>query len=549
MLTWILALAAGTALAALGYGLRPAHSARVVYALRFLAGTIAVALLLDAPLAPARPLAPWIGVDVSASWTLSAAGWARARAVIDSLQGAGADSVLLFGDSVRTDSLPTVPADRASRVEALVEAAMATGRPLVVVTDGLIDDPERVTRLPRGSAVVVVPGDSAADAAIALLDAPGGALGGDTIAVRVVAKAGAGGSAAATLELRLDDRVISSSPLPAMHAYEEREVRVTVPVPANDATRLLAARIVAAASGAVGARGAGANAAAYTDAVPSNDTASAPLVVSGAAAATFISTSPDQDARFALSVLRGTRRGPVQGFWRVARDQWRTDAGMRPVTEAAVRAAAASAPLLVIHGDSAVFGAPRALGRGATVLIVPPVQGDDYYPAGTGDSPLAAGLAGVPWDSLPPLDVAAMAPRGYPAVIARRARRFDERTVFHLEDGARRNVVVPASGLWRWRLRGGRTSDAFDAVWGSVFDWVGDERGEAARAAAGGVGPSRTALRAELVPRRPTVSSGAVGDGVPLDRAPRALHAWWLAAIAIAAVCAEWLLRRKIGLR
>jgi len=34
-----------------------------------------------------------------------------------------------------------------------------------------------------------------------------------------------------------------------------------------------------------------------------------------------------------------------------------------------------------------------------------------------------------------------------------------------------------------------------------------------------------------------------------MDRAPRALSAWWLAAIAITALCAEWLLRRKIGLR
>jgi len=221
---------------------------------------------------------------------------------------------------------------------------------------------------------------------------------------------------------------------------------------------------------------------------------------------------------------------------------------MRPASEATVRAAAQAAPLLVIHGDTAVFGAPRSLSRAAVVLMIPPAAADDYYPAGTGDSPLAAALAGVPWDSLPPLDVAPMPARGYPAVIARRARRFDERTVFHLEDAARRAVVVPASGLWRWRLRGGRTADAFDAVWGSVFDWVGDER-RAARGGDASVTPSRHALRAEYVPRRATVTSGAVGDGVPMDRAPRALSAWWLAAIAITALCAEWLLRRKIGLR
>lgn len=539
MLSWILALAAGLGLAALAYRFRPAAPAGTVYALRAFAGTAMVALLLDAPLGPSRPVAPWVGLDVSASWRAGgdATQWTRALAVVDSLRGAGADSVILFGDSLRADTAPTIPNDAASRVAPLVDAAMAVGRPLVLVTDGQLDDPELVPRLPRGSQVLVVSASARPDAAIALLDAPGGALGGDTVPVRVVAKAGAAGSAATTLEVRLDDRLIASTALPAMDAFEEREVRVTVPVPATDATRLLRAALVSSA--APGTATASSNA----DAVAENDTASAPLVVSGAAAATFISTAPDQDARFALSVLRGTRRGPVQAFWRIAPGKWRTDGSLRPATEAAVRQAAASAPLLVLHADTAIFGAPRALGRGALVLMVPPPAAEDYYPAGTGDSPVSAVLSGVPWDSLPPLDVAAMAPRGAPAVIARRARRFEERTVFHLEDGARRTVIVPASGLWRWRLRGGRASDAFDAVWGSVFDWVGAEPRSGAPLAA------RVKASAEWVPRRATVTAGAVGDGVPLDRAPRAITAWWLAAAAIIALCAEWLLRRRIGLR
>ena len=539
MLSWIFALAAGLALAALAYRVRPAAPAATVFALRAFAGTLMVALLLDAPLGPSRPLAPWVGLDVSASWRSGgdSAQWTRARAVVDSLRSAGADRVILFGDSLRIDSVPTVPSDVASRVGSLVDAATAAGRPLVLVTDGMLDDPERIARLPRGSAVRVVSATARPDAAIALLDAPGGALGGDTVPLRIVAKAGAAGSAATALELRLDDRVIASTPLPALGAFEEHEVRVGVPVPPSDGTRRLRAALVAGSDGSTA--GMGSN----RDAVAENDTASASLVVSGAAAATFISSAPDQDARFALAVLRGTRRGPVQAFWRVAPGQWRMDGSLRAATEAAVRQAAAAAPLLVLHGDTAIFGAPRALGRGALVLFTPPPAGEDYYPAGTGDSPVAAVLSGVPWDSLPPLDVAPMVPRGSPAVIARRARRFEERTVFHLEEGARRTVVVPASGLWRWRLRGGRASDAFDAVWGSVFDWVG------ATPRSGSPLAARDRPSAEWVPRRATVASGAIGDGVPMDRAPRALTAWWLAAAAIIALCAEWLLRRKIGLR
>lgn len=527
MLLWILALAAGLVLAALTYRARPAAEALPVFGLRLLAGTAAVALLLDAPLGPRRPVRPWVGLDVSASWlaTGDSLVWRRALAVVDSLRQAGADTVLLFGDSVRADSLPGRPSDRSSRVGPLVESALAVGRPLVLVTDGAIDDPERLERLPRGSAVRLVAPEARPDAALAVLDAPGGALGGDTIGVRIVVRAGPVGSAATRLETFLDARSMNETQLAALEPYEEREVRVPIAVPVADAARSIR---VALAAG---------------DAVAANDTASAALVVSGAAAATFVSTSPDEDARFALAVLRGTRRGAVQGFWRVAPGVWRLDGALRPVPEAEVRRAAGATPLLVVHGDTAIFGAPRALARGALVLIVPPAAGDDYYPSGTGDSPIAAALSGVPWDSLPPIEVAPIRPGGYAAVLARRARRFDERTVVALAEGAKRVAVVPAAGMWRWRLRGGRSADAFDAVWGSIFDWVGADPN------AGAASPSRGGPSREWVPRRPTVSAGEVGDGLPLDRAPRALGAWWLALLAIVALCAEWLLRRRIGLR
>jgi hypothetical protein len=64
--------------------------------------------------------------------------------------------VILFGDSLRSGALPNIPTDLASQVGPLVDAATAAGRPLVLVTDGLLDDPERVARLPRGSQVRVV---------------------------------------------------------------------------------------------------------------------------------------------------------------------------------------------------------------------------------------------------------------------------------------------------------------------------------------------------------------------------------------------------------
>jgi hypothetical protein len=115
--------------------------------------------------------------------------------------------------------------------------------------------------------------------------------------------------------------------------------------------------------------------------------------------------------------------------------------------------------------------------------------------------------------------------------------------VVRLFDGPRRIALVPAAGFGRWRLRGGRPADAFDALWGSVLDWVG------ADTLRGPMGPGATAGRAELVPRRPSVADGAIGTGRSVAAAPRAGTAWWLALIAVVALCAEWIWRRRVGLR
>lgn len=495
------------------------------------AGAVAavLAMLLDLPLGRARPHAPWLAVDASASWTQGPADtWTRVRALVDSLRAAGADSLLLFGDSVRGGPLPDAPTDARSRVAAVVDAAVALGRPVTIVTDGALDDAETLERLPRGSVVRVLPAPARPDAAVLRLEAPGGALGGDTIAVHLVVRAGAAGSPARTLALTLADREVETVPLPALGPYDERTVTLDVAVPARDGATRLVARLDARAD----------------DAVPANDTLAVPLVVSAAVAAVLVSSAPDLDARYVLAVLRGTRRGPVRGFWRVAAGQWRTDGALLPVAETAVREAVRSAPLVVLHGDTAVLGAPRAATRGALVLMPTPPVGDDHYPVGAGDSPLAAALAGIPWDSLPPLDVAATPDRGYAAVRSRRARRFDERAVVRLTDGAPRVALVPAAGFGRWRLRGGRAAEAFDALWGSLFDWVeGAEPAATDRPAADAVG------RGELLPRRATVAAGPVGTAAAAGRVPRAGDAWWLAVLAVLLLCAEWIWRRRIGLR
>jgi hypothetical protein len=53
----------------------------------------------------------------------------------------------------------------------------------------------------------------------------------------------------------------------------------------------------------------------------------------------------------------------------------------------------------------------------------------------------------------------------------------------------------------------------------------------------------------ELLPRRPTVRSGQIGGRPSLADAPLARELGWLYVVAVLGLCAEWLLRRKLGMR
>jgi hypothetical protein len=396
----------------------------------------------------------------------------------------------------------------------------------VLITDGRLDDPERLGDLPRGSRVLVLDGSLGADAGLAALEAPEAALAGDTVSVRVLIRAGGAGAAATRLTLGLGEARVAALAVPSLEPFAEHEVRASVVVPRVEG-RLEVNAVLAPG-----------------DAVAPNDTARTEMMVSGAAAAVLVSTAPDQDARFALAVLRGTRRGAIRGYWRVAPGVWRTDDGLRPVEEAAVRRAIATAALVVLHGDTAYFGPPRVRTQGALVMLAGPETGDEFYATAAGDSPLRAALAELPWDSLPPLRVNAAPLTGaFAAIVTHRARRVEARAAVLLHEGPRRVVVVPASGFWRWRMRGGRAADAFDALWGSVFDWVGAVRRGEPETRAG------HRIAAEWVPRAPTLTSGPVGTAAVLDLTPRARGEWWLYVLAVAALCAEWVLRRRIGWR
>ena len=594
-------------MAAVQYGLPRGGRQVAVAVLRTASVTLLVALLLDAPAGWSASLRPIAALDASASWRRAGDSTNYADAV-RRLRALGPDSMFVFGDSLRRGDPPIRPADSRSLVRPLVDRALAAGRPVTMLTDGELDDPDALAALPVGSRIVVLPHSKATDVAVTALDAPRAAVDGDTLAVVVTVAAGGGGAGAGTVGLSLDGRALITAPVPAFEPRAEHTVTMRFVVPSHDGQGVL--RAVAAVPG---------------DVEPRNDTLAAALEISPAAGAVFVSTSPDEDARYALDVLRGAVALPTRGFFRVAPGIWRLDGTLGPVPEADVRRAAAAAPLVVLHGDTAIFGSPRAATRGSLALIpggttdVGDVGGGEYYATDAPASPLAAALAGVPWDSLPPIEVGAGAaesvsgPVNWIGLVAERARRGDRRVAVRGTASGRHVVVVRASGFWRWRFRGGVAADAYAALWGGIFDWLAAERPDARPAIPadsvlragdpvrwrrgsgtgdstssvvlvprdGGradslvlrFGPKGTAESApmaagvydvrmaggsallvvnasrEWMPNRPVLRSGRIGGGAVAGGAPRLRAVWWIFLALIGALCAEWIARRRLGLR
>lgn len=598
MSPWLLAIAAGVVVALVQYGVRGVArgwSGLLAALLRVAAVTVLVALLLDAPAARAKTVAPWAALDASLSMARGDSGlW---RAALDTVRAVHAESVFVFGDSVRRADTTTTPRDLSTTLRPAVERALGAGHPLVVVTDGELDDPDASRGLPPGSRIVLLRHASHRDLAVASMDVPRAVVSGDTVEAHVGLIAGNAGSNAGTLALSLDGRPVATVRVDALPPFGERAVEIKARLDGSAGPSVL--RAVVSSAG---------------DAEPRNDTLNVGIDLSRAASAVFVSTSPDFDARYALSVLHGALGIPTRGFFRVAPGSWRIEGALTPVTEGDVRQSLRDAPVGIIQGDTAVFGPPRAATLGPLALIVTTGTEGEWYASGAPASPLTGALSGIVWDSLPPVAIATTVPQGtWDGMDARLGRGPQQKPIVVGTDEPRRVAIVAASGLWRWAFRGGVSSDAFTALWGSIFDWLAAQRADR-RAAV----PDERVLRAgdpvrwrrgsptdstvvvalkrrgttrvdsltlhfppdasvvetkplapgiydatarggsallavngsrEWLPRAPRIGRGAVRGAISVDAAPRLRSAGWVYALAILLLCAEWILRRRRGMR
>ncbi|MBC7672949.1 MAG: hypothetical protein H7247_11065 [Polaromonas sp.] len=599
MTAWLIALLAGVIAAAVQYGRRLAEGRTLPLAvLRALAAALIVALLLGAPAGRGSRAASDVALDASESW-LRASDSSAWHAAQDSAARAGG-AVHRFGDSLRAASGRGGPADHASRLRDVVDAASGSGRPALIITDGELEEPELLADLPRGSRVVVLPRHEFPDAAVAALDAPRALLAGDTVTARVTIIAGSMGSSAGRVELRLDDALLDMAVLAPLAPFAERVIALH--------------GLAAGAERGAFLRG---SVRVDKDHEPRNDTLTLGVDVTRAPAAVFVSTAPDYDVREAVAALRGVTSLPTRAFYRVAPGAWRTDGTLAQVDERTVRDAVRDAPMVVLHGDTSVFGAPRAVTRGALLLFAPPTTEEgEWFAVAAPVSPLAPALGGLPFDSLPPLSVSPLLPAGeWQGLSTRRGGGADDRRPALVGwESPRRIAVLGASGFWRWRFRGGVRADAYAALFGALYDWLAAGRTDR-RAVVPDGGPLRagmpvrwrrgapadsvatvvvvrkdaTAQRRtltvrfadgasvaetaplpaglyevtttggssllavnqsrEMVPRRSALRSGAVGGEPAVGDAPALREQGWMYLLVVLLLCTEWLLRRRAGLR
>jgi hypothetical protein len=621
VIRWLLAFSVGVVVAWMAYGRAGTGlNARTMLlaTLRALAVVLVAALLLGAPAGRSSGTRPLVAVDASASWLRAARGDTAlfGDAIRAAINEAGADSLLVTGDSLRTVTAKAAnalrPTDLTTALRPAVDRALAVGRPLVLLTDGEVDDGSVQADMPPGSRIIVPPRTAKPDAAVALLESPFSATAGDTVTMTIVVAAGGAGAAKGVVKIALDGKMLASTMLAPLTPYTSRRVALSAPLPHGVKHAIVQAIVVA-----------------DSDAESRNDTLATAIEISDKPAAVFISTAPDLDVREALSVLRGALDVPARAYLRIATNVWREEGSLKPISEADVRARALEAGMVILHGDT-TWGGVAARTRGAHALWVPappsalPKPGEsakaaEWYVNAAPPSPIAGALAGLPWDTLPPISLASPARGTFTVLEAKLGKTGSPVAVIAgRETAGFRTLVITGSGFAGWSLRGGRSAAAFVALWGGIFDWLSAARGDlraarpstgieragepvhwrrggtdslvvlavtrradAERAAAKSAdsvrlhfvnGSAETTTPAlpvgvydvqavggasvlvvnqsrELVPRAPTLSTGAAARGTAVADGRNVADMGWAFGLALVLLCGEWLLRRYAGLR
>ena len=487
-------------------------------------------------------------LDGSLSMT-DPSGDARWRAALDSARAAAGHSgrILVFGGEPRVFGDSVKPDAATSLLLPALREAVSRGGRVVVVTDGAVEDAGGIPAdLLRSARIILVSRASAIDAGVGALTLPATLRAGDTATATVdLVASGTAAGDTVTLELYEKGRRLTSTRVALGTGGSVRRDLpfVPSPAPATGELRRYEARIEGLAR----------------DGEPRDDARQTAAMVSQASAIVLLTDAPDWDFRWLTQTLTATAGVPVRAFIRLGNAGWRDAHTMRAVNEAAVRAEAGSAALLVTHGTREGVQATAHLARNSVWQWIstpsrgdPPSSGDWYVVTPEFASPVGSALSGAPAESLPPLDMVldlqpdSVSWTGFVAQLDRRGR--SRPVVEGADHGGRRTVYLGVGGLWRWASRGGVAGEGYRAVVASLTDWLIEDRtGSTPRLVA--LRDSLARATAEFLPRpatlaaQPGLAQATISEPEPLRFSP------WLYIIALVALVTEWVARRRRGMR
>ena len=422
---------------------------------------------------PRRPL---VLLDASLSLTAPGGRWREAS---DSAARWG--DVRRFGDERGPED--TLPDRGRSLLGPALVAASASDRPILVVTDGEIEDVGDIAPdLLPGVGVRLFPRAARPDLALTRTTGPGRVTAGDSIPLEVEVEAIGGATAdSVVVEVVLGGKRLAARTLRLRNGSARGRLAFASSAigPGEHVLRVMLARA--------------------GDAEPRTDTRLLVITVAPTPGVVLLADPADWDSRFLYRTLRDVAQLPVRGFARVDPGRWRSMADLSIVPTATVRQAARRADLLIEMGPSASL----AEGTTARGVWTWPAGSDstalpgDWYLSAADASPVAGAFLGQPVDSFPPaiqLTPRQPAPGDWVALSAQLGRRGAQRpAVFGRESGRVRRVDVAVDGLWRWAFRGGSSEQSYRTWVAATASWL-----------LGGADSARGSAR----PVRPVVSNG-----------------------------------------
>lgn len=557
-------------------------------------GTVAL-LLVNASCPSVSPSArPTVLLDASLSMQAAGGKWNDALALARETGDVRRIGVAL-GDSTASGGR--------SRLAAAIAAARSGSRPVVVITDGEVEDADAIPAdILAGTTVRVLGRDSVSDVALVRVSGATRLTPADSLQIEVEVQAfGPPRSWNLALEAREGERIWLRGPL-TLDAGGRGRAKLVGPLPpVAPGAHVLTIAVTGAA-----------------DAEPRDDTRHLVVTVVPTPGIVVLASPPTWESRFLLETLRDVAALPVRGYLETERGRWRRAFDLKPVPAGEVSDAARRADVLVWFGEPAAMTAStRARGRWAWPGAAGrPGTAGDWYLSVPAPTPVSGAFTGVAVDSFPPgtaISELSPGPRDWVGLTAQAGRRGSVRPVMTGRDSAGgRRITMGVDGLWRWSFRGGASEQGYRGLVASalawllgaadtttgparllssvvqrgrpaVFEWNGGGAPEALPVVLAGSPGTRGdtlvfdgAGRAELLlppgTWRYRVTGGGQGtiaveeyseEWLPQPRTMAALDAaarsdagripvrtWlWLFGVSVAAFGGEWLARRRLGLR